>query len=242
MPLICSRTWAVLLTGFFSTGCTAMAVAAAVGFFSSSGRFSVTRRPFATDQPVSGILLDPVLEHLFSFVALAATLAGFDVLLGFPMGNEARFLGGFFHFLADFLFDFVGLFFFLLFFEVFVVPEVGLVKDALGCVARVEDDFVNPRFEVGLTQVGAGSLQRIKKEAGGFVLDLPGEEQAHDLHEGHLDGVGVFEHRQEDGGRAATASIDVQTDALFLKPAFFSRFSLHLISGLRLNCKFPLMR
>jgi hypothetical protein len=125
MPLICSRTWAVLLTGFFSTGCTAMAVAAAVGFFSSSGRFSVTRRPFATDQPVSGILLDPVLELLFSFVALAATLAGFDVLLGFPTGNEARFLGGFFHFLADFLFDFVGLFFFLLFFEVFVVPEVG---------------------------------------------------------------------------------------------------------------------
>jgi hypothetical protein len=79
----------------------------------------------ATDQPVSGILLDPVLELLFSFVALAAALAGFDVLLGFPTGNEARFLGGFFHFPADFLFDFVGLFFFLLFFEVFVVPEVG---------------------------------------------------------------------------------------------------------------------
>jgi hypothetical protein len=59
-------------------------------------------------------------------------------------------------------------------------------------------------------------LQRIKKEAGGFVLDLPGEQQAHDLHEGHLDGVGVFEHRQEECGRAATASVDVQTDALVL--------------------------
>ena len=46
------------------------------------------------------------------------------------------------------------------------------------------------------------------------MLDLAGEQQAHDLHERHLDGVGVFEHRQEKGGRAATAAIDVQTDAL----------------------------
>ncbi|PYX74195.1 MAG: hypothetical protein DMG78_07220 [Acidobacteria bacterium] len=91
-----------------------------------------------------------------------------------------------------------------------------MIEDAFGRVARVEDDLVNPRFEVGLTQVGAGGLQRIKKEAGGLVLDLAGQEQAHDLHERHLDGVGVFEHRQEEGGRAATAAIDVETDALVL--------------------------
>jgi hypothetical protein len=59
-------------------------------------------------------------------------------------------------------------------------------------------------------------LQRIKKEAGGLVLDLAGEQQAHDLHERHLDGVGVFEHGQEEGGRAATAAIDVEADALVL--------------------------
>ena len=48
------------------------------------------------------------------------------------------------------------------------------------------------------------------------MFDLSGEQQAHDLHERHLDGVGVFEHRQEEGGRAATAAIDVQPDALVL--------------------------
>jgi hypothetical protein len=59
-------------------------------------------------------------------------------------------------------------------------------------------------------------LQGIKKEAGGFVFDLTGEQKAHDLHERHLDGVGVFDHGQEEGGRAAASAIDVQTDALFL--------------------------
>ena len=114
------------------------------------------------------------------------------------------------------LFDLVDLVFLLFFFEVFVVPEVSFIEDALGRIARVEDGLVNPRFEVGLTQVRASGLQRIKKEAGGLVLDLAGEQQAHDLHERHLDGVGVFEHRQEERGRAATAAIDVQTDALVL--------------------------
>jgi hypothetical protein len=32
------------------------------------------------------------------------------------------------------------------------------------------------------------------------VFDLAGEEKAHDLHERHLDGVGVFEHGKEEGG------------------------------------------
>jgi hypothetical protein len=48
------------------------------------------------------------------------------------------------------------------------------------------------------------------------MLDLAGEEKAHDLHERHLDGVGVFEHRQEEGGRATTAAVDVKADALVL--------------------------
>ena len=108
----------------------------------------------AADQPVSGILLDPVLELLFLLVAFAAALAGFDVFLGFPTGNEAGFLGGLFLFLSDLLFDLVDLFFLLFFFEVIVVPELGLIEDAFGYIARVEDDLVNPRFEVGLTQVG----------------------------------------------------------------------------------------
>jgi hypothetical protein len=57
-------------------------------------------------------------------------------------------------------------------------------------------------------------LQGVEKKAGGFVLDLAGEEETHDLHERHLDGVGVFEYRQDKGGGAATAAIEVEPDAL----------------------------
>ena len=75
---------------------------------------------------------------------------------------------------------------------------------------------MNPGLEVGLTQVGAGGLQGVKKQAGRFVFDLAGEEETHDLHERHLDGIGVLEHGQEEGGRAVTASIDVHSDAFVL--------------------------
>jgi hypothetical protein len=107
-------------------------------------------------------------------------------------------------------------FFFFLFFEIFVVPDVG-VERRVGGVARVEDDFVDERFEVGHTQVSAGGLQGVEQEAGGFVVDLLGDEQAHDLHEGDLDGVGVFEDGEDEGGDTAAGAVGAEFDALVLK-------------------------
>ena len=39
-------------------------------------------------------------------------------------------------------------------------------------------------------------MQSVEKQAGGFVFDLSGEQQAHHLHDGDLDGVGVFKDGQ----------------------------------------------
>src|SRR5579859_5621217 len=132
--------------------------------------------------------------HPFVFV--------FAVGLGFVEGGDGAVGLGF---------DFV-----LFFFEILVVPEMADIERRVGSGARVEDDFVNEGVEPGHAEIGAGSLQGIKKEAGGFVLDLLGDEQAHDLHEGNLNGVGVFEQRQDEGGAAAAGARGVETDALVL--------------------------
>ena len=107
---------------------------------------------------------------------------------------------------------------FLIFFvfEIFVFPDMG-VEGGVDYVARIDDDVVTEGFEVGLAEVAAGGLQGIEKEAGGFVVDLLGDEKAHDLHEGDLDGVGVFEDGQDEGGNAATGAVGAELDAFVLK-------------------------
>jgi hypothetical protein len=55
------------------------------------------------------------------------------------------------------------------------------------------------------------------EEAGGFVFDLLGDEQAHDLHEGDLDGVGVFEDGEDESGDAAAGAVGAELNALVLK-------------------------
>jgi hypothetical protein len=42
-------------------------------------------------------------------------------------------------------------------------------------------------------------------------------EQAHDLHEGDLDGVGIFEDREDEGGDAATGAVGAEFYALDVK-------------------------
>jgi len=65
----------------------------------------------------------------------------------------------------------------------------------LGDGARVDYyPGFNRWFEVGAGQVGRGGLQGVEQEAGVFGVDLAAEDEAHDLHERDLDGVGVFEH------------------------------------------------
>lgn len=90
--------------------------------------------------------------------------------------------------------------------EVFVFPD-ACIQRGVADGARVEDHIVALRIELGQAQVGAGGLQGVEEEAGGFVVDLLGHEQAHDLHEGDLDGVGVFENGEDEGGDAATGAV-----------------------------------
>ena len=51
------------------------------------------------------------------------------------------------------------------------------------------------------------------------MFDLLGQQQAHDLHAGDLDGIGVFEDREREGGGAAEGAgfISGEADALVVK-------------------------
>jgi hypothetical protein len=90
--------------------------------------------------------------------------------------------------------------------EVFIFPEIfaeqGLV-DAPG----IDDDFAGTGLEAGAGEVGGSGLQGVEKKSGGFGIDLTGGDEAHDLHEGDLDGVGVFKDGEIDGGAGAAAGV-----------------------------------
>jgi hypothetical protein len=49
------------------------------------------------------------------------------------------------------------------------------------------------------------------------VVDVVRDEQAHDLHEGHLDGIGVFENGEDEGGEPATFAVSGKADAFILE-------------------------
>jgi len=55
---------------------------------------------------------------------------------------------------------------------------------------------VNVGFEFHVAEINGGGLQGVEQEAGHFGFELAGEDEAHDLHEGDLDGVGVLEDGQ----------------------------------------------
>jgi hypothetical protein len=50
-----------------------------------------------------------------------------------------------------------------------------------------------------LPEVAGGGLQSVENQAGGFVFNVPGEQQADDLHDRDLDGISVLEHGKVDG-------------------------------------------
>jgi len=58
-------------------------------------------------------------------------------------------------------------------------------------------------------------VQCVEKKTGGFVLDFAPEDKLHDLHDGHLNGIGVFEDGKNKG-RGAAAAIGVEADTLVL--------------------------
>jgi hypothetical protein len=76
---------------------------------------------------------------------------------------------------------------------------------------------MDARLEFGIAQVGARGLQSVQKKTGGFGFDLSDEDETHDLHDGHLNGVGVFEDGQDEGGDGVAAAIGGEADALVLK-------------------------
>ena len=75
------------------------------------------------------------------------------------------------------------------------------------------------RLEIGSAEVRGCGLQGVEQQTGGFRIHLSAEDEAHDLHERDLDGVGVLKHGQIDGGASAARAIGVEDDAGFL-PAF----------------------
>src|SRR5262249_44039015 len=64
---------------------------------------------------------------------------------------------------------------------------------------------------------GAGGLQGIEKKSRGLVVDLLTEKQVRDLHERHLDGVGVLENGEDESGDGATGAVGTDADAFILK-------------------------
>lgn len=81
---------------------------------------------------------------------------------------------------------------------------------------RIDDGVRQARLEAGVLKVCCGDLQGVEHQAGGFALDLAGGEQAHDLGEGDLDGIGVLKDGQVVGSVAAIAgAVGVEFEALF---------------------------
>ncbi len=125
---------------------------------------------------------------------------------GYGLKVEAFFAGGWFGIVV----------FFLRIFEVFVLPDI-FAEQGFVHAAGVDDDvgFVE-RLEVGAAEIERRGLQSVEHEAGGFGVELAGEREAHDLHEADLDGVGVLEDGEVDGGARLTGASGVDDDALIV--------------------------
>jgi hypothetical protein len=116
------------------------------------------------------------------------------------------------------VFGFFGGFFVSFFgiFEVFVLP-LGVAQGGFVDSGGVDYDFgFDYGLEIGTAQVERRGLQGVEEEAGGFVVDLVGDQQAHDLHEGDLDRVGVLEDGQVEGGRGLAGLRGIDDDALIV--------------------------
>jgi hypothetical protein len=86
-------------------------------------------------------------------------------------------------------------------------------------IGAVVDDYIHDVRgpEGGVAKVETGGLQGVEEQAGDFGVDLAGGEQAHDVHEGDLDGIGVFEDGKIEAGAAVAGAVAAELDALLLK-------------------------
>jgi hypothetical protein len=76
-------------------------------------------------------------------------------------------------------------FLFILFFiveEIFLLPDVRAERSLIDGF-HVENYVVHAGLESDTRKIAAGGLQGVEEESGGFAVDLPGDDEAHDLHE-----------------------------------------------------------
>src|SRR5690348_14662490 len=110
------------------------------------------------DQLAAGMGFAPflVVGDGFAVLALAFLLTAHLLVADVLVGIEGLFRS--------------ALFFFIIFVvEIIVLPEIVRAELGFCGIARVEDDLVTERLEVGPAEIDAGGLKRIKKEAGAFV-------------------------------------------------------------------------
>jgi hypothetical protein len=88
--------------------------------------------------------------------------------------------------------------------EVVVADRTGIDHDALAMIG----------LKLHLAEVERGGLQGVEEESGDFRIELPAKDEAHDLHERDLDGVGVLEHGHGEAKRGG--GLRVQLDLLAL--------------------------
>ena len=84
-----------------------------------------------------------------------------------------------------------------------VVVVIGTVFDEVFTVAG--------EFEVEVLDVGGGGLQGVEKERGLPAVDTISEESVGDVHDGDLDGIGVFEERKLEGLGGRVIGLDTET-------------------------------
>jgi hypothetical protein len=79
------------------------------------------------------------------------------------------------------------------------------ILDALG----IDDDLGGFRLEGSEFDVGGGGAQGAQEQRGDAVIDLVGDEQAHDFAEAELDGVGVLEGGEGDDVVLGKSHVDL---------------------------------
>jgi hypothetical protein len=129
----------------------------------------------------------------------------------FPLYQETVAVAVVFHFFFIFLLG-----------EIFFAPEVAAERSFVDA-AWVDDDAGGVAwFEVGMAEIEGRGLQGVEEEAGGFGVHLTAGEEAYDLHEADLDGVGILENGKIERGADAPGTGGVEGDALFV-PALMEK-------------------
>jgi hypothetical protein len=84
-------------------------------------------------------------------------------------------------------------------FELARMPDIAADTIVVNRVGFDDHGFGAPGMRRDLADVAGGGLEGVKEKTGGFGMDLAGNDQTHDLHEGDLDRFGVLKDGQGEG-------------------------------------------